>query len=444
MKRRSASVDPHRLWLELVDTDGPFLALPALRLVWPAGMPLIGAEAYAALADAKPAFEKAWEKWDFDRDDADALDSYREARDAWVRVVLTEVLGWKDSYQDAPELPSLPAVHSPDYALTVRAGGALVRDDLTGALVLAVDPVNSLRDPLTDGWSASPIDRMEELLRASNVPIGVVTDGRWWAIVSAREQTMAASGIVDSQTWIDEPGVRNAFVELLQRRHLIGGDPARRLTELFGKSVAAAEDITEALGTQVRRAVELLVQALSEAAIEHGEPDPLPADRAMVYEAAVTIMMQVVFLLFAEERGLLPENAIFTGGYGITDELDALDERAREEGAEALDATHLTWYRLLATARALYSGAPFEDIRLPAYGGSLFDQSRFPFLTALDEARSQSRSATGSCWKCCAPSRSPSSAASPPGASRSATSTSSRSATSTRAFSATPAARPAK
>ncbi len=384
MSRRRPNDDPHRLWLELVDADGPFLAVPALRQAWPSGMPLIRVDGYAALVDAKPPFEKAWEKWDQDRDNAAALDSYREARDTWVRVVLTEVLGWNGDYQDRPELPDLPAVHSPDYAVTVRASGALVHGDLIGALVLVVDPVSSLRDPLTDGWSASPIDRMEELLRASKVPIGVVTDGRWWAIVSARERTMAASGIVDAQTWIEEPLVRNAFVGLLQRRYLVGGDPANRLTELFRKSVAAAEDVTEALGTQVRRAVELLVQAFSEAAIEHGEPDPLPADRALVYEAAVTVMMRVVFLLFAEERGLLPGNAIFTGGYGISDELDVLGERAREEGSEALDATHLTWYRLLATSRALYSGASFEDVRLPAYGGSLFDPSRFSFLSTIN------------------------------------------------------------
>ena len=53
-------------------------------------------------------------------------------------------------------------------------------------------------------------------------------------------------------------------------------------------------------------------------------------------------------------------------------------------GYEALDATHLTWHRLLATSQALYRGAPFEDIRLPSYGGSLFDPARFPFLSVRD------------------------------------------------------------
>jgi hypothetical protein len=373
----------HRAWLELVDTDGPFLAVPALERVYPQGIPQPDARALDAIKDAKPAFEKAWENWDEHRDDEAALTLYREARDAWVDLVLRQGLRWGTSY--AVPAPASAEVRSPDYVVTVRADGALVHGDATGALVLVTDPTDSLRDPLTDGWSASPIDRMEELLRAADVRIGIVTDGRWWAIVSARPQTMVASGIVDAQTWIEEPQTRNAFIELLQRRRLIGGKPQDRLTELFGESVTAAEKITEALGTQVRRAVELIVQALSEGALDaqrRGEADPLPAQRGEVYEAAVTVMMRVVFLLFAEERGLLPQSRLFAMGYGISDELDLLDAREKEEGEQALDATFLTWHRLLATSQTLYRGATFEDLRLPEYGGSLFDPGRFPFLTA--------------------------------------------------------------
>lgn len=387
MSRKYAptTADLHRAWLELVDTDGPFLAVPALERVYPQGIPQPEARALDAVKDAKPAFEKAWENWDEHREDEAALALYRDARDTWVAVVLCQGLRWASSY-NAPA-PAAAEVHSPDYIVTVPAQGALIHGDTIGALVLVTDPTDSLRDPLTDGWSASPIDRMEELLRVSDVPIGVVTDGRWWALVSARPQTMVASGIVDAQTWIEEPQTRNAFIELLQRRRLVGGKPQDRLTELFGESVTAAEKITEALGTQVRRAVELIVQALSEGALEsrrRGEADPLPAQRSEVYEAAVTAMMRVVFLLFAEERGLLPQSRLFAMGYGISDELDLLDAREKEEGEQALDATFLTWHRLLATSQALYRGASFEDLRLPEYGGSLFDPARYPFLTTCN------------------------------------------------------------
>jgi hypothetical protein len=383
--------DLHRDWLGLLDTDGPFLSVPALKKAWPTGMPAGDRAALDALRDAKPVFERAWDVWDMsEKATADqaaaALAEYQQARDAWVDVVLRMVLGWKNFYL-TPASVDLK-VHAPDYSVTVSPTGALTCGDATGALVLVTDPVESLRAPLGDGWAASPIDRMEELLRASGVRVGVVTDGRWWAIVSARPETMIASGISDSQRWIELPVVRDAFINLLRLPRLVGSRAEDLLTTLFGDSVAAAEEITEALGTNVRRAVELLVQALSESALDvrrRGEPDPLPARRDDVYQAAVTMMMRVVFLLFAEERGLLPQTQLFTGGYGISDELDTLDQRARDEGAEALDRTHLTWHRLLATSQALYRGASFEDIRIPSYGGSLFDPDRFRFLTIRDD-----------------------------------------------------------
>ena len=403
---RSAA-ERHREWLGLVDTEGPFLSVPVLTGLYPQGMPGLSRERREALRAAKPAFDRAWDAWDADRESAAALASYRRARDAWVGTVFTKVLGWSGSWTTAQDRPALAETYraaSDGYPpVTVAPTGALVRGDEVGALVLVADPVDSLRDLANDGWATSPIDRMAAMLRApgSDCSIGVVTDGRWWAMVSAPADGATASGVVDCQTWVEEPATRDAFCELLSVRRLVGGTAEKRLPKLFEDSVLAAEEITEALGTQVRNAVELIVSALSDAlldAAERGAPassestepgvelgsGPLAADPWQVYEAVVTVMMRAVFLLFAEERGLLPAESLYTGGYGLATILDALEERARDEGEESMDGTSLTWHRLLATSRALHGGVNAEDMRIPAYGGSLFDPERFPFLTATD------------------------------------------------------------
>ena len=385
----------HRQWLELVDTEGPFLSVPVITELHPQGVPELSRERREALRAAKPAFDRAWDAWDADRESAAALVSYRRARDAWVGAVLTGVLGWGGSWTTAQDRPALEETHrvsSDGYPpVTATPTGALVRGQEVGALVLVTDPVDSLREVGRDGWATSPIDRMAAMLRApgSACSIGVVTNGRWWALVSAPRRGSTASGVVDCQTWVEEPATRDAFFELLGVRRLVGGTAQHRLPALFDRSVLAAEEITEALGAQVRRAVELVVTALSEAARDVAgeggkDGDGLPADAHRVYEAVVTVMMRVVFLLFAEERGLLPAQSLYTGGYGLATVLDALEERARDEGEESMDGTSLTWHRLLATSRALYGGVNAEDMRIPAYGGSLFDPERFPFLTATD------------------------------------------------------------
>ena len=404
----------HRAWLGLVDTEGPFLSVPVLAGLYPQGIPGLSRERREVLRAAKPALDRAWDAWDADRDSEATLTSYRRARDAWVGTVLTEVLGWGDFWVTAQDRPALAETYHATsdgiQAVTVTPTGALMRGEEVGALVLVTDPADSLREVGQDGWATSPIDRMVAMLRApgSTCSIGVVTDGRWWAMVSAPREGSAASGVVDCQTWVEEPATRDAFCELLSVRRLVGGASAQRLPQLFEDSVLAAEEVTEALGTQVRSAVELIVSALSDALLDAAEREtlanresvdstepgngtggetgsgPLGADPREVYEAVVTVMMRCVFLLFAEERGLLPTDTLYTGGYGLATVLDALEARARDEGEESMDGTSLTWHRLLATSRALHGGVNTEDMRIPAYGGSLFDPERFPFLTATD------------------------------------------------------------
>jgi len=385
-----SAAEQHREWLELVDTEGPFLSVPVLTGLYPQGMPGLSREHREVLRAAKSAFDRAWDAWDAQRDSAAALASYRRARDSWVGTVLTEVLGWGDSWTEACARPSLTeayrAVSDGVHPVTVTPTGALMHGEQVGALVSVTDPVDSLRDLANDGWATSPIDRMAAMLRApgSDCSIGVVTDGRWWAVVSAPGNGATASGIVDSQTWVEEPATRDAFCELLGVQRLVGGTTEHRLPKLFENSVLAAEEITEALGTQVRSAVELIVSALSDALLDAAEREEVEAKPREIYDAVVTVMMRAVFLLFAEERGLLPTESLYTSGYGLAPVLDALEARARDEGEESMDGTSLTWHRLLATSRALHSGVNAEDMRIPAYGGSLFDPERFLFLTSTD------------------------------------------------------------
>lgn len=384
-QRPQTASELHRAWLELVETDGPFLAIPPLKRVWPQGMPALTADRLDALRTAKPGFDHAWEALDLDPHDSVLQDKYRSARDEWVQAVLRDVVGWRDALVWGPNCAAGVLAHSPDRRVTVAPDAALRGPDGIGALVLLVDCCDSLHDTGTDGWAATPIDRVEALLRTAGVPIGIVTDGRWWALVCARPDAMVASGVVDALTWVEEPLARDALLTVIGRQYIVGGDPDERLPKLFEKSVAEAEEITEALGVQVRHAVEGLVQAFAETAAEarrRGQPDPLPANPHDAYSAAVTVLMRVVFLLFAEERALLPQGQLFQEGYGISGELDALERRRLAEGEESLDSTFLGWHRLLATSQALYHGASFENMRMPAYGGSLFDPARYPFLTA--------------------------------------------------------------
>ncbi|MGJ8720437.1 MAG: DNA methyltransferase [Salinibacterium amurskyense] len=215
-----------------------------------------------------------------------------------------------------------------------------------------------------------------------------MTDGRWWGIVSAKAGITTASGVFDALIWREERDSRDAFFALAGFKSLAGIVVETGLPTLFEASVASAEAITEALGDQVRRAVELVLQAMSDShlrALAVGDDSPLPKDSKEVYEASVSILMRVIFLLFAEERGLLPQHQMYRDSYAIAGVREELTRQAQNDSEESLDHSWETWHRLLATSRAVYSGATFEDARMPAYGGSIFSPTRFPWLRSVDD-----------------------------------------------------------
>jgi hypothetical protein len=146
---------------------------------------------------------------------------------------------------------------------------------------------------------------------------------------------------------------------------------------LLRESVKHQEDITEALGVQVRQAVELLVAALARSDV------PLEVSAAEVYRGAVTVMMRLVFLLFAEESLLLPaDDALYATSYsagGLYAELEQRVADARGNEGE-LEHTFLAWHRLLALFTVVHRGVAHPELRLIAHDGSLFDPIRFSWF----------------------------------------------------------------
>ncbi|OLT45209.1 type II restriction endonuclease subunit M [Saccharomonospora sp. CUA-673] len=382
-KRGKTEVD--HSWLGQFETEGPFLSLPVVKSVWPTGVDRLG-----DTNDRAVTFKQAYADWlrAYDARTPDNRDEYAEIARTWIATVLDQLVDWEGLRVPAPDLPPDVEIHSPGEQIRVRPDGALkgrVADH--AALLRIVDPSDDLRGPGLDGWSATEIDRMAALLRKADVEIGLVTDGRWWAIVWAHRDKPTGSAITDAATWGEEHLVRDAFLTLIDQRRFRAKDTDERLSKLLERSELEAEEITEALGTQVRKAVELLVGSFSRHRLEAlaaGDPDPLPEKPDDVYQAAVTVMMRVVFLLFAEERGMLPTEKLYWDSYAIRDVIDDLQKRAAH-GEELLDETYDTWHRLLAVSDALHGGVNYDEMRMPAYGGSLLDPDRFPWLSATDD-----------------------------------------------------------
>ena len=249
-------------------------------------------------------------------------------------------------------------------------------------------PTRRIRD---DSWAANGVDRLAHVLRHHGVELGLVTDGRLWSLVWAPPGGVTTSATFDTIAWneaADLVAVR-AWVSLLRRGRFFGRPADELLPALLRESLDGQEDVTEALGIQVRQAVELLVDSIGRAEarmVKRGGKGLSGVPASEVYRGAVAVMMRVVFLLFAEERGLLPaDNELYAEAYSAGRLYETLDKRRRADGEDSLEHTTAAWHRLIALFHAVHGGVDHPLLTLPAYDGSIFDPTRFPWLEAVPE-----------------------------------------------------------
>jgi hypothetical protein len=230
-------------------------------------------------------------------------------------------------------------------------------------------------------WAASPLDRAAELARAKEIPLALVTDGQRWTLVWARPGESTGTCTWQAELWFEEPITLRAFVTLLGARRFFTLPPEQGLGALLADSAGGQQEVADQLGAQVRHAVELLITTLDQADRDrHGEL-LVDLEDAEVYRGVVTAIMRLVFLFVAEERRLVPiEDPRYAETLAASTLRAQLQERADRDAEDALERSTAAWHRVLALFRAVHGGIEHDALRLPAYGGGLFDPDRYPFL----------------------------------------------------------------
>jgi len=367
----------HRDWLAMVEVTGPFLSLPVLRRTWPA--------LDAVEPEERDALRRAHGEW---RADPTA------GRRGWVEHLLRDLLDWRDQLRFdgldalAVAVPEHDETIAPSFALVdPDADGVEVKPDTVALLGVLCEPGSQPTARIAgSAWAATPVDRLAQLCRHHDVELGLVTDGRWWALVWAPRGGVTTAAVFDAVGWAEaaERDVLRAFRSMLGRRRFFGVPDGERLVPLLRDSLASQEEITERLGVQVRQAVELLVAAIGRIDVRdraEGRPGLGGVDAHEVYRGAVSVMMRVVFLLFAEERRLLPsDNELYMRAYSAGLLCAELEQRALESSEDELANSRDGWHRLLALFTAVHDGIDHPRLRIPAHDGSLFDPQEYLWL----------------------------------------------------------------
>ena len=324
--------------------------------------------------------------------------------DNFLRVFLREVLGHSDEFLlEGEQIPdSLRFKIEGGELLSPRLALKSCDDDsvllLLGQTALYGESLD--RSSTTSACSGSPSQRFERLVRESGVSIGLFTNGRVFRLIHWPKGESPGSITFEVDTLLKSDGrtLLGAFHMLLCQERLLVGEPAQRLPGLLLASREYQNTVSEKLRVQVLSALRELLTGFQDA--DRIAQTPLLAEylgedskRKDLYAGLVTVLMRMVFVLYAEERKLLPmDSELYANGYSLTQLYSQLVQDRDRHGADSLDGRYGAWARVITLFRALYSGVlAFSDqqedgqivvkkCEIPARRGSFFHPDRFPFV----------------------------------------------------------------
>ena len=235
------------------------------------------------------------------------------------------------------------------------------------------------------GWQASAQARFERLLRETQVPIGILATGRLIRLVYAPrgESSGHITFRVSQMALTAGRPLAGALEMLLHIRSFWSGEARYRLPATLENSRKFQNQVSTALAEQVLEALYELLRGFQSALHQPGGAalrQALAGDPQQVYGGLLSVLMRMVFLLYAEDRNLLPSDPLYVNHYSV----GGLFALLREDDAlhhDNMNGRYGAWARLVAAFRMLYDGARHgEQIQIPARRGYLFDPARYPFL----------------------------------------------------------------
>jgi hypothetical protein len=241
------------------------------------------------------------------------------------------------------------------------------------------------KETTTGAWLAEPTVKFERLLRASRVPAGLLFNGVSVRLIYAPHGESTGHLTFRFVDLVSASGrsLFDAMVMLLHARRQFGVLPEHQLPALLEQSRRRQANVTEALAEQVFEALTILLAGFEAAAERDGNRslnDAFERGEDHVYGGLLTTLLRLVFVLYAEDRGLLP---VDQEPYGEDLSVKALYEQLLEDSGrfpDAMSRRYGAWPRLLALFRSIFFGASHGKLAMPPRRGQLFDPESFPFL----------------------------------------------------------------
>jgi len=311
------------------------------------------------------------------------------------------------------EIPPDLEIYLPEYEEILRPTYA-VRDPETQQWLMlikvtkphqALDEIEQETDN-KQGWKVSLQAKFERLLRETKIPMGILFNGREIRLVYAPrgESSGYLSFPVKAMTEVSGRLILGALDMLLGADRLFNLPCDRRLGKILENSRNYQAEVSTLLAEQVLDALWELLRGFQMADVavsglllgKLAQTDP-----QHIYGGLITTLMRLVFLLYAEDEGLMPNDSIYQNNYSVGGLFDRLREDVGNH-PDTMDQRYGAWAWLLSLFRLVYDGGGATPDYLPARHGQLFDPLEYPFLEGREleedkrqQARGNRQEATG-------------------------------------------------
>lgn len=311
-----------------------------------------------------------------------------------LRQALFDVFGWSASDLVAADDPRAADLVVPlhEYGETLRPTFAVLEDPKVNppkwVMLIQELPTAQPFDTVAEGdsrkWQATPQVRFERLLRESGVSTGLLSNGCELRLVHSPRGESPGHITFPVPVMLEPSGrpVFAALLMLLRESRVFGSTGGKTLNDILAASRKYQNTVSTELAQQVLAALYELLRGFQAAdAHRKGEllSEVLAKDPDQVYAGQLTVLLRLVFLLYAEDRGLMSDSELYVKHYSVA----GLFEKLREDSGrhpDTMDQRYGAWSRLVTLFRMVHDGAKGRGIQLPARHGYLFDPDRYPFL----------------------------------------------------------------
>ena len=383
MPRRPAKTDPelqaHKEWLGYLQPRGLVVAPAAM---WEAGWVL--EQSGKELLERQEQFREALQPLgpDEEEDDDDQPRGIRR-----LETLLVEQLSWDaDALQRDPtslqtwtrDLPELGESLQP--TAVVRGFGA---DDKPQLLIQELpepvdgqlppgDPVDFDRRQASgdQGWRASPQERFERLLRETEVQLGLLFNGSQLRLVVAPKGE-SSGHLTFTLAELAQVSGRAMFAGLrllLGREAVLDASAGLRLVDVIEASRNYQAVVSDELADQVLAGLWQMLRGFQRAdQLTSAQGALLPGkirlselaehDPQALYGGLITVMLRLVFLLYAEDTDLMPNEPVFEQNYKLTTLLAQL-QRDAANYPDTMEQRYGAWSGICSLFKLVYVGVP--------------------------------------------------------------------------------------